>query len=286
MGIMDEADRTLFVGNLDPQVTEELLFELFLQGGPMIKVKIPKDNDGRPKQFAFVNYKHEVSVPYGMSLLNGTKLFGRQLKIQFRSGSSHVNQEGKSPGSTQNPSPLNTPGRPDQMGSPLFATPPQMQRSFSSPDSLQKQALMNNMWQLQMQQLQHLNGAFHMGFQQAYGPGGGGGGGGIIGGGGGVAPGSPWQPESSSQRGHRHSPQQETSGGGGHHGRDQRYSDAGPERHRRDHGQRSDFYHHEDRSGSRTRDYPDRRRDSRDGSRETPREAPRDTPRDGRYRRY
>lgn len=31
MGIMDEADRTLFVGNLDPQVTEELLFELFLQ---------------------------------------------------------------------------------------------------------------------------------------------------------------------------------------------------------------------------------------------------------------
>lgn len=112
----------------------------------MIKVKIPKDNDGRPKQFAFVNYKHEVSVPYGMSLLNGTKLFGRQLKIQFRSGnfflklvfvrivllqpsfskqhagytsvlicftigSSHVNQEGKSPGSTQNPSPLNTPGR-------------------------------------------------------------------------------------------------------------------------------------------------------------------------------
>lgn len=33
--------------------------------------------------------------------------------------------------------------RPDQMGSPLFATPPQMQRSFSSPDSLQKQALVS-----------------------------------------------------------------------------------------------------------------------------------------------
>lgn len=31
MGVADEADRTLFVGNLDPQVTEELLFELFLQ---------------------------------------------------------------------------------------------------------------------------------------------------------------------------------------------------------------------------------------------------------------
>lgn len=33
--------------------------------------------------------------------------------------------------------------RPDQMGSPIFSTPPQMQRSFSSPDSLQKQALVS-----------------------------------------------------------------------------------------------------------------------------------------------
>lgn len=31
MGIEDEADRTLFIRNLDPRVTEELLFELFLQ---------------------------------------------------------------------------------------------------------------------------------------------------------------------------------------------------------------------------------------------------------------
>nr|KAF6467414.1 RNA binding motif protein 7 [Rousettus aegyptiacus] len=80
-----EADRTLFVGNLETKVTEELLFELFHQAGPVIKVKIPKDKDGKPKQFAFVNFKHEVSVPYAMNLLNGIKLFGRPIKIQFRS---------------------------------------------------------------------------------------------------------------------------------------------------------------------------------------------------------
>ncbi|KFV74809.1 RNA-binding protein 7, partial [Dryobates pubescens] len=94
-----EADRTLFVGNLDPKVTEELIFELFHQAGPVIKVKIPKDRDGRPKQFAFVNFKHEESVPYGLSLLNGIKLFGRPIKIQFRSGSSHVSQDGSTAGS-------------------------------------------------------------------------------------------------------------------------------------------------------------------------------------------
>lgn len=31
MGIEDETDRTLFIRNLDGRVTEELLFELFLQ---------------------------------------------------------------------------------------------------------------------------------------------------------------------------------------------------------------------------------------------------------------
>ncbi|KAM9217045.1 RNA-binding protein 7 [Leptosomus discolor] len=89
-----EADRTLFVGNLDPKVTEELIFELFHQAGPVIKVKIPRDRDGRPKQFAFVNFKHEESVPYGLSLLNGIKLYGRPIKIQFRAGSSHASQDG------------------------------------------------------------------------------------------------------------------------------------------------------------------------------------------------
>ncbi len=38
MGIADEADRTLFVGSLDPQVTEEVIFELFLQVSALASV--------------------------------------------------------------------------------------------------------------------------------------------------------------------------------------------------------------------------------------------------------
>ncbi|NXG37189.1 RBM7 protein, partial [Dromaius novaehollandiae] len=82
------------------------------QAGPVIKVKIPKDRDGKPKQFAFVNFKHEESVPYGMSLLNGIKLFGRPIKIQFRSGSSHASHDGNSscsPHGAANTSPSGTP---------------------------------------------------------------------------------------------------------------------------------------------------------------------------------
>ncbi|XP_030076284.1 RNA-binding protein 7 [Microcaecilia unicolor] len=161
-----EADRTLFVGNLDPRVTEELLFELFHQAGPVIKVKIPKDKDGKAKLFAFVNFKHEESVPYGMNLLTGIRLFGRPLKIQFRSGSSHASQDGNnpsySPHASDSASPTNIPSPAmncnrferalDNMVPPAFTASQMIQRSFSSPDNLQRQAVMNNvLWQQQPQ---------------------------------------------------------------------------------------------------------------------------------------
>ncbi|XP_029428891.1 RNA-binding protein 7 [Rhinatrema bivittatum] len=163
-----EADRTLFVGNLDPRVTEELLFELFHQAGPVIKVKIPKDKDGKAKLFAFVNFKHEESVPYGMNLLTGIRLFGRPLKIQFRSGSSHASQDGNnapySPHASDNVSPTNTPSCNrferglDNMAPPAFISSQMNQRSFSSPDNLQRQAVMNNvLWQQQQQQQPQFN---------------------------------------------------------------------------------------------------------------------------------
>ncbi|XP_074707249.1 RNA-binding protein 7 [Strix uralensis] len=153
-----EADRTLFVGNLDPKVTEELIFELFHQAGPVIKVKIPKDRDGRPKQFAFVNFKHEESVPYGLSLLNGIKLYGRPIKIQFRSGSSHASQDGNpscsphgaaSTSPSGAPHPASTCSRYDRSAEGTVAAGfSPVQRSLPSAESLQRQAAMSSaMWQ-------------------------------------------------------------------------------------------------------------------------------------------
>nr|XP_033774370.1 RNA-binding protein 7 [Geotrypetes seraphini] len=175
-----EADRTLFVGNLDPRVTEELLFELFHQAGPVIKVKIPKDKDGKAKLFAFVNFKHEESAPYGMNLLTGIRLFGRPLKIQFRSGSSHVSQDGNNPSysphasgnASGNASPTNIPPPGmncnrferalDNMAPPAFISSQMIQRPFSSPDNLQRQAVMNNvLWQQQQPQLSPVSASQH-----------------------------------------------------------------------------------------------------------------------------
>ncbi|XP_075710610.1 splicing regulator RBM11 [Rhinoderma darwinii] len=85
----EEADRTIFVGNLDCNVKEETLYELFLQAGPLIKVTIAKDKEGNFKSFGFVCFKHTESVPYAISLLNGIRLFGRPIKLQYRFGSSY-----------------------------------------------------------------------------------------------------------------------------------------------------------------------------------------------------
>ncbi|CAN2387642.1 poly(U) RNA binding [Pristimantis euphronides] len=84
-----EADRTLYVGNLDGGVREEILYELFLQAGPLTKVTIAKDKDGNLKSFGFVSFKHAESVPYAISLLNGIRLFGRPIKLHYRFGSSY-----------------------------------------------------------------------------------------------------------------------------------------------------------------------------------------------------
>ncbi|KAI3354437.1 hypothetical protein L3Q82_018957, partial [Scortum barcoo] len=262
MGIEDETDRTLFIRNLDPRVTEEILFELFVQAGPLIKTKIPKDADGKQKTFGFAVYKHEVSVPYAMELLNGTSLFGRALHVQFRSGSSHSS----SPGNSQNSSPANTPNphgqrTPIHFSSPPYTPPPQMQRSFSSPDNLQKNVMVNNMmWQLHMQQLDQLNGGFSKPMQRQLSTGGHSGGGGP--------------------RQHDSAPYRQTSHMNS--GRNQRYADEpGSGRHQQ-HGHSRDNYHHHhqsDRSGNRHHDSRggSRHHDDRGGSRGY---------QDSRWRRY
>lgn len=81
---MGDEVRTVWCGNLSDKVTEELLYELFLQVAPLERVRIPQDREGRKSNFAFITMKHEVSVEYAVQMLDGTSLFDRRLNIKRR----------------------------------------------------------------------------------------------------------------------------------------------------------------------------------------------------------
>lgn len=80
----DSDSRTVWCGNLSDQVTEELLYELFLQAAPLERVRIPTDKDGKKMNYGFITFKHEISIEYALRLLNGTRLFDKHLNIKYR----------------------------------------------------------------------------------------------------------------------------------------------------------------------------------------------------------
>ena len=59
---------------------------IYSQAGPLEKVTIAKEKDGRPKKFAFVTFQHDCSVPYTIKLMDGVSLHGHTLKLQTRPG--------------------------------------------------------------------------------------------------------------------------------------------------------------------------------------------------------
>ncbi|XP_008783476.1 splicing factor 3B subunit 4-like [Phoenix dactylifera] len=75
-------DATTYVGNLDPQVTEELLWELFVQAGPVVNVYVPKDRVTNLHQgYGFVEFRSEEDADYAIKILNMIKLYGKPIRV-------------------------------------------------------------------------------------------------------------------------------------------------------------------------------------------------------------
>ncbi|GMH14720.1 hypothetical protein Nepgr_016561 [Nepenthes gracilis] len=75
-------DATAYVGNLDPQVTEELLWELFVQAGPVVNVYVPKDRVTNLHQgYGFVEFRSEEDADYAIKVFNMIKLYGKPIRV-------------------------------------------------------------------------------------------------------------------------------------------------------------------------------------------------------------
>jgi splicing factor 3B subunit 4 len=74
----------LFVGNLDPEVDERLLYETFSRFGVLIAApKIMKEDTGISRGFGFINYDSFEAADAAIEHMNGQYLCGRAINVTY-----------------------------------------------------------------------------------------------------------------------------------------------------------------------------------------------------------
>lgn len=87
-GESDPNNTTIFVGGLDPSVSDDVLRQVFGQFGELIHVKIPVG-----KRCGFVQFANRACAEQALSILNGTELGGQSVRLSWgRSPSSKQGQ--------------------------------------------------------------------------------------------------------------------------------------------------------------------------------------------------
>lgn len=86
-------EATLYVGGLDDQCSEAILWELFTQAGPVVNVHMPKDRiTGAHQGYGFVEFASEKDADYAMKVMNLVKLYGKPLRAN-KASANHKNQD-------------------------------------------------------------------------------------------------------------------------------------------------------------------------------------------------
>jgi len=76
--------RSVFVGNIPYEATEEQLQEIFSQVGPVVSFRLVFDRDnGKPKGYGFVEYRDSQTALSAMRNLNGFEINARALRVYF-----------------------------------------------------------------------------------------------------------------------------------------------------------------------------------------------------------
>ena len=74
--------KTVYVGNMSSEITDDRLRELFAEHGEVNEVRLITDHyTGRPRGFAFVDMATEEAARTAISELNGQNVDGRELKV-------------------------------------------------------------------------------------------------------------------------------------------------------------------------------------------------------------
>ncbi|RWS04018.1 cleavage stimulation factor subunit 2-like isoform X2 [Dinothrombium tinctorium] len=78
----DRSLKSVFVGNIPYDATEEKLKDIFSEVGPVISFRLVYDREtGKPKGYGFCEYKDQETAMSAMRNLNGYELNGRTLRV-------------------------------------------------------------------------------------------------------------------------------------------------------------------------------------------------------------
>ncbi|CAI5442207.1 unnamed protein product [Caenorhabditis angaria] len=81
LGASQDDYRTLFVGNLDPSVTEDFVATLYNQIGSVVKTKIIYDNGFDP--YAFVEFSDNGQATQALQAMNKRSLLDKEMKVSW-----------------------------------------------------------------------------------------------------------------------------------------------------------------------------------------------------------
>lgn len=77
--------RSLYVGNLDPKVTDGLLWEVFSTVGSVESCKVINDKTGESSGYGFVDFMFEEEAERALQALNGKKIYNKEIKVNWAS---------------------------------------------------------------------------------------------------------------------------------------------------------------------------------------------------------
>eukprot|EP01125_Pyxidicula_operculata_P022435 TRINITY_DN916_c0_g1_i1.p1 TRINITY_DN916_c0_g1~~TRINITY_DN916_c0_g1_i1.p1 ORF type:complete len:353 (-),score=42.62 TRINITY_DN916_c0_g1_i1:97-1155(-) len=86
LGLMSgtKSSRSVFVGNIPYDATEEQLIDIFKDSGPVVSFRLVFDKDtGKPKGYGFCEYRDSATAQSAMRNLNGYEMNGRPLRVDF-----------------------------------------------------------------------------------------------------------------------------------------------------------------------------------------------------------
>ena len=77
-------EATVYAGNLSDHVTEEILFELFSQCGPVVHLNIPRDRlTNHSNGYGFIEFSTPDDAKYASAIMNEIPLYGTPIRTSL-----------------------------------------------------------------------------------------------------------------------------------------------------------------------------------------------------------